>query len=187
VVAEHLPATLEGLWRELAAGLSPAPWLLPAAPRFQARTLRGSNRVDVVLDGPDGEPRLARHLLNAAQADTLGLAWSFCQHLVQSRFRHAWMLLDDPVRDLDPAAHRAFCRFLASLVSLYEASGRPFTLVLLLGQEDRALDAARELGQDLQVLGWTGRQEDAAVRRRALFGADVRSPQPEDLWSTAAS
>jgi hypothetical protein len=186
VVAEHLPATLEGLWRELAACLSPAPWLIPAPPRFQTRTLRGSNRVEVVLDGPDGEPRLARHLLNTAQADTLGLAWSFCRHLVQGRFRHAWLLLDDPARDMDQAAHRAFCRFLASLAGLYQASGSPFTLVLLAGQQERALDAARELGAGVLVLGWTGRQEDAAVKRLVLFGEGVRSPQPEDLWGIAA-
>ena len=185
VVGEHLPATLEALWRELAACLSSAPWLLPAQPRFQPRTLRGANRVDVVLEARDQEPRLARHLLNDAQRNTLGLAWTFCQHLVRGRFRHAWMLLDDPAQDMDQAAYRAFCRFLAALLGLYRAEGRPFTLVLLLGQQDRALDAARETGEGLILLGWTGRQEDATVRRVALFGEGVRSPQPEDLFGQA--
>lgn len=186
VVGEHLPATLEALWRELAACLSPAPWLLTAQPRFQARTLRGANRVEVVLAAPDGEPRLARHLLNDAQVNTLGLAWTFCQHLVRARFRHAWMLLDDPAQDMDQPAYRAFCRFLATLLGLYEAGGQPFTLVLLLNQEDRAMDAARETGQGLTLLGWTGRQEDATVQRITLFGEGIRSPQPGDLWAQTA-
>ena len=186
VVGEHLPATLEALWRELAACLSPAPWLLPAQPGFQARTLRGANRVEVVLAAPDGEPRLARHLLNDAQVNTLGLAWTFCQHLVRARFRHAWMVLDDPAQDMDQPAYRALCRFLATLLGLYEAGGQPFTLVLLLNQEDRAMDAARETGQGLILLGWTGRQEDAAVKRITLFGEGIRSPQPGDLWGQTA-
>jgi len=187
VVARHLPATLEALWRELAACLSPAPWLLPAPPRFQARTLRGANRVEVVMETGDGEPRLARHLLNDAQRNTLGLAWSFCQHLARARFRHAWMLLDDPAQDMDQPAFRALCRFLAALLGLYEAAGLPFTLILLLNQEDRAMDAARETGQGLILLGWTGRQEDATLRRIELFGEGVRSPQPADLFAQSAS
>lgn len=186
VVAAHLPATVEGLWLELAACLSPAPWLLPAQPRFQARTVRGANRVDVVLDAPDGEPRLARHLLNAAQGATLGLAWTFCQHLVASRFRHAWILLDDPDQDMDQPAFRAFCRFLASFMGLCEAAALPFTAVLFLHQEERALEAARETGQGLVVLGWTACQEDATARRVTLFGEGVRSPQPADIWTEAA-
>jgi hypothetical protein len=186
VVAEHLPATLEALWRELAACLSPAPWLLPAPPRFQGRTHRGANQVSVVMDGPDGQPRLARHLLNDAQRHTLGLAWTFCQHLVRARFDHAWMLLDDPAQDLDQPAFRALCRFLATLLSLYDAAGLPFTLILLLNQEDRAMDAARETGQGLILLGWTGDQEDAAVRRIAIFEEGTRSPQPGDVFAKTA-
>lgn len=98
--------------------------------------------------------------------------------------------------ELDPAlspeamaqqVHRALCRFLASLLSLYEAQGRPFTLVLLLNQEDRAVDAARETGHGLILLGWTGRQEDATLHRVGIFGEGVRSPQPEDLFPATGS
>jgi hypothetical protein len=187
VVAEHLPSTLEALWRELAANLSPAPWLLPSAPRLRARTLRGANRVDVVLGPPGQEPRLARHLLNDAQRDTLGLAWTFCQHLLRGRFRHAWMLLDDPAQDMDAHAFRALCRFLATLLNLQEAAGLPFTLILLLNQEERALEAARETGQGLLVLGWTGKQEDGTLRRIELFGEGTRCPQPGDVFVDSAS
>jgi hypothetical protein len=133
------------------------------------------------------ESRLARHLLNDAQRDTLGLAWTFCRHLLQGRFQHAWLLLDDPAADMDQPAFRALCRFLASLQSLYEAQGRPFTLVLLLNQEDRAVDAARETGQGLILLGWTGRQEDATLHRVGIFGEEVRSPQPEDLFAATGT
>ena len=172
VVSAHLPATLEGLWREIAACLSPAPWLLPAPPRFQARTLRGANRVEVVMETPGGE-RLARHLLNDAQRDTLGLAWTFCQHLARARFRHAWMLLDDPAQTMDQPAFRALCRFLATLLGLYEAAGSPFTLLLLLNKEERAMEAARETGQGLILLGWTaGGCRDQAHQ-------SVRRPRPE--------
>ena len=187
VTGQHLPATLEALWREIAACLSPAPWLLPAAPRFQPRTLRGTNRVDVVVPALEGEPRLARHLLNDAQRNTLGLAWTFCQHLARARFQHAWMLLDDPAQDMDQSAFRALCRFLATLLGLYDAAGRPFTLILLLNQEDRAMDAARETGHGLILLGWTGRQEDATLRRIERFGEGVRSQQPGDLFERPAS
>jgi hypothetical protein len=182
VVAQHLPSTLEALWRELAAHLSPAPWLLPSAPRFRPRTLRGANRVDILVGPPEGEPRLARHLLNDAQRDTLGLAWTFCQHLIRGRFRHAWMLLDDPAQDMDQPAFRALCRFLATLLNLHEAAGLPFTLILLLNQEDRALEAARETGQGLVVLGWTGSQDEGTLRRVELFGEGTRCPQPGDVF-----
>jgi hypothetical protein len=187
VVGQHLPATLEALWRELAGCLSPAPWLLPAPPRFQPRTVRGGNRVEVVLEAPDGEPLLARHLLNDAQRSTLGLAWTFCQHLARARFRHAWMLLDDPAQDMDQPSFRALCRFLATLLSLYDNAGLDFTLLLLLNQEDRAMDAARETGQGHILLGWTGSQEDATVQRIGIFGEGTRSPQPADLFPRAAS
>jgi len=187
VVAGHLPATLEALWRELAANLSSAPWLLSAPPSFRPRTHRGANRVDIVLTGPDGEDRLARHLLNDAQREVLGLAWTFCQYLVRTRFQHAWQLLDDPAQDLDQPTFRALCRFLATLMNLHERAGLPYTLILLLNQQDRAMDAARDLGQDLLLLGWTGRQEDATLQRIELFGPEVRSPQPAEVFVGTAS
>ena len=97
------------------------------------------------------------------------------------------MLLDDPAQDMDQSAFRALCRFLATLLGLYDAAGRPFTLILLLNQEDRAMDAARATGHGLILLGWTGRQEDATLRRIERFGEGVRSQQPGDLFERPAS
>jgi hypothetical protein len=97
------------------------------------------------------------------------------------------MLLDDPAQDMDQPSFRALCRFLATLLSLYDNAGLDFTLLLLLNQEDRAMDAARETGQGLILLGWTGSQEDATVQRIGIFGEGTRSPQPADLFPRAAS
>lgn len=74
-----------------------------------------------------------------------------------------------------------------TLLCLYDAAGLPFTLVLLPNQEDRAMDAARETGQGLLLLGWTGEQEGAVVRRIALFGDATRSPRPGDLFGRTGS
>lgn len=49
---------------------------------------------------------------------------------------------------------RTFSRFLQILTGMHRKHNRPFSLLIFLHQEDRALDAARAMDAVLDVLGW---------------------------------
>lgn len=183
IITAHLPNTLERVWWEIAANLTSAPWLLPARPSFQLEIRRGDQRVYLTA----GENTLVRYLLNNAEQHILGLAWTFTRFMVDSRFRHAWLILDDPAQEMDQPTFRELTRFLATLLRLHEHTARPFTLLLLLHQEERALDAARETDSGLYMLGWTRRQtefpgESNTVRRMRINGPGFHSPQARVLF-----
>jgi len=188
VLEEHLPTTIQAIWWEIAACLTPAVWLLPDRPKFRAETKRNSQRLDIVIQG-----RLARHILNNAEQHILGLAWFFTQHVIKGRFRHAWILLDDPAQEMDQPTYRDLCRFLATLLRMYKTdvtNENPFTLVLLLHQEQRALDAAREMDSGLYLLGWSDHQTDKkipglqTIRRILLAGPTFHSPLPDEIFAS---
>lgn len=190
VLEEHLPTTIQAIWWEIAACLTPAVWLLPDRPKFRAETKRNSQRLDIVIQG-----RLARYLLNNAEQHILGLAWFFTQHVIKGRFRHAWLLLDDPAQEMDQPTYRDLCRFLATLLRMYKTdvtNANPFTLVFLLHQEQRALDAAREMDSGLYLLGWSDHQTDKktagpqTIRRILLAGPTFHSPLPEKIFQSAS-
>lgn len=188
IITAHLPNTLERVWWEIAANLTSAPWLLPERPRFQLEIRRGDQRVYLTA----GENTLVRYLLNNAEQHILGLAWTFTRFMVDSRFRHAWLLLDDPAQEMDQPTFRELARFLATLLRLHEHAARPFTLLLLLHQEERALDAARETDSGLYMLGWTDRQTEFAgesntVRRMRINGPGFHSPQARTLFESSAT
>jgi|GEM_PF-1386395 len=187
IIAAHLPNTLERVWWEMAASLTSAPWLLPERPRFQLEIRRGDQRVYLTA----GDNTLVRYLLNNAEQHILGLAWTFTRFMVDSRFRHAWLLLDDPAQEMDQPTFRELTRFLATLLRLHEHAARPFTLLLLLHQEERALDAARETDSGLYMLGWTDRQtefpvESNTVRRMRINGPGFHSPRAQILFESSA-
>ncbi|OHC71015.1 MAG: hypothetical protein A3H93_18390 [Rhodocyclales bacterium RIFCSPLOWO2_02_FULL_63_24] len=188
IIAAHLPNTLERVWWEIAASLTSAPWLLPARPSFQLEIRRGDQRVYLTA----GKNTLVHYLLNNAEQHVLGLAWTFTRFMVDSRFRHAWLVLDDPAQEMDQPTFRELTRFLATLLRLHEYAARPFTLLLLLHQEERALDAARETDSGLYMLGWTDRQteftdESNTVRRMRINGPGFHSPQARMLFEPSAT
>ena len=108
-----------------------------------------------------------------------------------SRFRHAWLILDDPAQEMDQPTFRELTRFLATVLRPHEHAIRPFTLLLLLHQEERALDAARETDSGLYVLGWTDRQtefsgESNTVRRMRINGPGFHGPRARMLFEPNA-
>ncbi|RPJ86062.1 MAG: hypothetical protein EHM18_08145, partial [Acidobacteria bacterium] len=141
IVNQHLPHTLGALWSELFLNLTPAPWLLPDRPSIDVACKRGEQRSTLQVKG-----RLARYILNQSEVNILGLGWFFTRYLTRGRFSHACLVMDDPAESLDQAGFRDLCRFWGTLIRLHRVYERPFHLVVTLGQENRAMEAARATG-----------------------------------------
>jgi len=181
ILVNHLPETIGRVWKEIALNLTSASWLLPDIPRLTPDMVRGQQRVFVHIG--EHPPRAARHILNLAEQHVLGLAWFFTRHLSYARFRHSWMVLDDPAVEMDQTTFRDLCRFWGTLLRLYRGAKRKFTLVVLLHQEERSLDAARETDGRLHLLGWTKVQDETidepTLRRTVLLGPGFHPRKPE--------
>lgn len=175
VIAEHLPATLQRLWVELTLNLTPAPWLLPERPALHVVNQRGKRQVSVVV----GEG-LARYLLNQAETHLLGLGWFFARYLTHGRFRHAFLVMDDPAQQLDSASFRDLCRLWRALLRLHRVRRLPLRLAVFLHQEDRARDAARATDGVVDFLRWTPEQQ-GELRRLELRPATALPSHP-DAW-----
>lgn len=176
IVSQHLPNTLQRLWCELALNLTSAPWLLPDRPCFDVVTRRGEKRSNVCVQG-----RLARHLLNRSELHILGLAWFLARYLTHGRFHHACLVMDDPAHELDQTSFRDFCRLCETLLRLHRVYEQPLTLVLMLNQESRAIEAARATGGMLAALDWTQVQEEP-VPAVSVIGEGFHAPQPLRLF-----
>ncbi len=156
IVNEHLPHTLEKLWRELALNLTAAPWLLPDQFRIDVVTRRGEQSSTIRI-----QDRLARYILNQAEIHTLGrLAWFFTRHLTRGRFFKACIVMDGPAHELDQTSFRDLCRLWETLLRLHRVYNRPLKLIVMLNHPN-SMDTA--LGQVQQVafefglsaiLGW---------------------------------
>jgi hypothetical protein len=70
------------------------------------------------------------------------------------------MVLDDPAQEMDQPTYRGFCRLLAKLVRLQRKNKQPLSLIVMLHQEDRALDLARDTAASLVILDWKRNQSD---------------------------
>jgi hypothetical protein len=171
---------LERLWSELVLNLTAAPWLLPARPSFDVKVRRGEQGVSVRI-----KDRLARYILNQSEVHILGLAWFFARYVTYGRFQHAIMVMDDPAQELDQTSFRDLCRLLETWVRLHRVSAIPLSLVVLLNQESRALDAARATGGTLAILEWRGIQ-NATLRQIDVIGPAFYPPQPTTLFTAAA-
>lgn len=184
IVQNHLPRTLEAVWAELAMVLTAAKWNLVSRPRMEAKTQRGSERLQIVV-GHEMRQVLARHIYNQAEQHTLGLAWFFTRYLSLGRFQHALIAMDDPAQEMDQTTLRAFTRFLQILKRLHIRQQTPLSLVVLLHQEDRALDAARALDHQLISLKWSRRMnpKDAktSVEHVTLLNPEFKAPLPPVL------
>ena len=169
IVDKHLPRTLGRLWHELAMNLTSAPWLLPRKTSFHVKTSRGEQRLSIKL-GEDEKAPLARYILNQAEVHIMGLAWFFARHLTYGRFHNACIVMDDPAQEMDQITYRDLCRFWETIVRLHKVQEQPLTLVIMLHQESRALDAARATGGILNVLGLDEYQQPDTLRRIKLLG-----------------
>lgn len=169
IVDKHLPRTLGRLWHELAMNLTSAPWLLPGRAIFHVKTSRGEQRLSIKL-GEDERAPFVRYILNHAEMHIMGLAWFFARHLTYGRFYNACIVMDDPAQEMDQITYRDLCRFWETMVRLYKVQEQPLTLVIMLHQEGRALDAARATGGILNVLGLDEYQQPDTLRRIKLLG-----------------
>lgn len=182
VLDEHLPQTMGGLWLELVMNLTPAPWQILGSLEMQVESRRGKQEARLVLD-VNGEPRLARYVLNKAESLSLGLAWFLVRYLSQGRFRHAVLALDDPALDMDQTTFRDLCRLMESLLRLHRTGSlqRPLSLLIFLHQDERALDAARATGGLLHRLAWNTGQA-GLEKSIKLFSEEHRHPLPSSAF-----
>jgi hypothetical protein len=178
VVQAHLPKTIEGLWREIAFSMTPARWLLTGMPAIAVETFKGEQSARIQMLGFEGTP-LARHILNQAEIHICGLSWFLVRYLTAGRFLGPYIVLDDPAQEMDQTTYKDFCRLLEALIRLHRRGGLELKLILLLHQEDRAIDAARSLNALLTVLSWSDSQTEKSVTGVRLFGDAPYWPRPE--------
>lgn len=191
IVRDHLPATLESVWRELVFFLTPARWNVAGEPRLKADLTRGDQKLRVVIQPKDnnnsvgGSGLLARHAFNQAEQHVLGLAWFFTRYLTYGRFQCSLIALDDPAQEMDQTTYRAFVRWLQVLTRLHTVRNIPLSLITFLHQEDRALDLARATSQRVMMLRWamTMRTDgpESTVHHLILRNDEQKPPVPAVL------
>lgn len=190
IVQKHIPQTLEAVWMELAMALTPARWNLIAEPHLDAEIQRGAERLKIVV-GHSKNKVLARYLYNQAEQHTLGLAWFFTRYFALGRFQHALIAMDDPAQEMDQTTFRTFTRFLQILRRLHIRNKVPLSLLILLHQEDRALDAARATDHQLTALKWARKINSSGVKSSVeqvvLLNNSFKPPLPTKLRKTLAA
>ncbi|MDP2884811.1 MAG: AAA family ATPase [Ignavibacteria bacterium] len=183
VLKDHLPSTLEKVWLETALTLTTASWLLPVRPTLRLEQ-RGKS---LSVQSGDESGRYVRYIYNAAERHVLGLAWFFTYYFAKRRFEEAWMLLDDPAQEMDQPSFRELVRLWETLLRLHQRQARPFTLIITLHQEERALDATRATNGRLYVLGWQKEQQDSitqpTVKKVVLLAPGFHPFKPEKVFS----
>ncbi len=181
VLIDHLPSTLGKVWQEITLTLTTASWLLPGRP-----TLKLEQRGKSLSVQGENSGRYIRYLYNAAERHVLGLAWFFTYYLAKRRFEEAWILLDDPAQEMDQPSFRELVRLLETLLRLHKKMARPFTMIVALHQEQRALDATRATNGRLYVLGWQKEQEDSSnqpsVKKIVLLAPGFHPLKPEKIF-----
>ncbi len=186
MLTSHLPATLGKVWQEITLELTTAPWLLPARPVLHLGQ-RGRS-LSIQLDGRD---LFVRYIYNAAERHVLGLAWFFTYYLARRRYEEAWMLLDDPAHEMDQPSFREFVRFCETLLRLHSKAKSPFTLIVAMHQEDRALDVTRATDGRLYTMGWKENQDDSSnissVKKVLLLAPGFHPLKPDKLFKRATA
>jgi hypothetical protein len=188
VVARHLPGTLEAVWLEIALALAPARWN-QISYGMKLDQQRGTSRLGIITkrQGSSADEIPVVHVLNQAEQHVLGLAWFFTRHLVHGRFLTPLMALDDPAQEMDQVTYRRFVRVLQSFVRLHDQTNKPLQLLVMLHQEDRALELARAIAKDgeLTMLAWAREMRasgpDATVTSLKLRNPEQQAPLPEPL------
>ncbi len=182
VMEIHLPSTLEKVWLEITMTLTAASWLLPVPPTLKLEQRGKSLSVQAGKKG-----RYIRYIYNSAERHVLGLAWFFTYYLAKRRFEEAWMLLDDPAQEMDQPSFRELVRLWETLLRIHQRKGRPFTMIVALHQEERALDATRATNGRLYILGWNKEQQDTStqtsVKKVVLLAPGFHPLKPEKMFS----
>jgi hypothetical protein len=182
VLKDHLPSTLEKVWLEITMTLTTAPWLLPAPPALKLDQRGKSLSVQA---GEKGQ--YIRYLYNAAERHVLGLAWFFTYYVAKRRFEEAWMLLDDPAQEMDQPSFRELVRLWETLLRIHQRKNRPFTMIVALHQEERALDATRATNGQLYILGWQQEKQEtdtqSSVKRVVLLAPGFHPLKPDKMFS----
>lgn len=141
---------------------------------------RGEQSLQIRMGTADKAP-LARYILNTAENHTMGLAWFFLRYITFGRFHHACIVMDDPAQEMDQATYRELCRFWETLVRIHKVGNKPLSLLIMLHQEERALDAARATGGELHLLAWGNNQKPESVKKVALLGEGFAPLKPEKV------
>ena len=132
--------------------------------------------------------RYVRYLYNVAECHVLGLAWFFTFYLAKKRHEEAWIILDDPAQEMDQPSFRELVRFWETLLRLHQRRTRPYTMIVALHQEERALDVARATNGKLYMLGWKSRQqgtgESPSVKKVVLLASGFYPLKPETVFAT---
>lgn len=182
VLKDHLPSKLGKVWQEIAMSMTTATWLLPANPALKIERRGKSVSVQASNSG-----RYLRYLYNAAERHVLGLAWFFTYYIAKRRFQVAWMLLDDPAQEMDQPSFRELVHFWETLLRIHQRQKRPFTMIVALHQEERALDATRATNGQLYMLGWQKEQQEtntqSSVKKVVLLAPGYHPLKPEEMFS----
>lgn len=176
VTAEHLPQTIQAVWQEVARNIMPARWQQPGDIEFSAAAAGRSTVASIMVHGID-RTVLASHILNGAEVHNLGLAWFITKYFLFGRFRYQFLVLDDPSDAMDQATFRDLCRFLETVMRLHVVEGMELSLVMLMHQDQRALDAARALNAVLYLLRWN-KHTKSVNRPMRIFGENMAAPVP---------
>ncbi len=182
IVKDHLPKYLGALWSELALNLTPATWLLPGKFTFSIETQARGHKVSINTE--DGH--LAKYLFNQAEIHTLGIGWFFARYLTHGRFYYNFIVMDDPAQEMDQATYRDICRLWETIIRLHRTHDMPLSLLIMLHQESRAMDAARATNGQLCVLGWDKQQQDTVqqqtVKYVKLIGDQFKPVKPTKIY-----
>lgn len=178
ITSSHLPQTVQSVWTELIHNMLPAPWQYPGRVAFRVVRNRAANQVTVVIEDKNQADALAAHILNGAETHNLGLAWFLTRYLTEGRFQLNALILDDPAQSMDQPTYRDFCRLMETMMRLHRLHKLPLSLVLLLHQDSRAVDAARATEGVLYQLRWNKRTP-VSLKRLILHDDSAVSPKPK--------
>ena len=182
IVKDHLPKYLGALWIELTLNLTTAAWLLPGKFSFSVDTQTRGHKVSINTE----TGHFARYLFNQAEIHTLGIGWFFARYLTHGRFYHSFIVMDDPAQEMDQATYRDLCRLWETVIRLHRNHNIPLSMLIMLHQESRAMDATRATNGNLCVLGWDKQQQDTmqqqTVKYVKLIGEQFRPVKPTKIY-----
>jgi hypothetical protein len=187
VLLAKLPSTLKAVWLELVGALTPARWILSAYPSLEFETHRRAKKLMVAV--AHGSKRiLARYFYNLSECNVLGLSWFFLRYFTSGRFNHSFLVLDDPAQEMDQTTFAGLARFLGRLIRMHRSCGKRLTLLVLLNQEERALELARTCAALVHTLPWVRVQGTVAQgnpRRLMLLQEGVGTPTITEVFGRA--
>jgi hypothetical protein len=101
--------------------------------------------------------------------------------------RHHWKTIFRGKVKMDQASFRELVRLWETMLRIHQKQARPFTMVIALHQEERALDATRATNGQLYILGWQKEQQEtsaqASVKKVVLLAPGFHPLKPEKMFS----